>query len=187
MKTTSTNENTKIDDEVDSRETASLVTLATSLVSFAFDGDLLHSQSQTPTQSQGGHSDASQSDTGQTNTLLSNIQYAMLTQPGLMWNDLNRQMDSVESQISGDLLVVGFAGAATSSLTVGLLTVVLRSGLLASGFLAQMPAWKSLDPLLVMQGLGESGDEESLQELIDQRIATLDAQDQSETIKQETP
>jgi hypothetical protein len=103
-----------------------------------------------------------------------NVDHALMASPGLMWNELDQQMDHMESQIHGDLIVVGAAGAAASSFTVGAVAWALRTGFLASGLLAQMPAWKAVDPLLVMQGLGETGDEESLQEMMNRQSQSLD-------------
>jgi hypothetical protein len=110
-----------------------------------------------------------------------NLDHALMASPGLMWSELDQQMDSVESHIHGDLILVGAAGAAASSFTVGLVAWTLRTGFLASGLLAQMPAWRALDPLLIMQGLSESGDEESLQELMNRRIESLDDGEQTIT------
>ncbi len=107
-------------------------------------------------------------------TTSASIDHALMVSPGVMWNELDQQRQFVESQIKNDLVVMGVAGATASSFTVAILSVAMRTGLLASGLLAQMPAWKSLDPLLVMQGLGESGDAESLEEVMNRRIESLD-------------
>ncbi len=119
-------------------------------------------------------SDANQRTAAQSTAQAINVDHALMISPGLMWNELDQQMDYVESQIQGDLIVVGAAGAAASSFTVGAVAWALRTGFLASGLLAQMPAWKAFDPLLVMQGLGETGDEESLQEMMNRQIQSLD-------------
>ena len=103
-----------------------------------------------------------------------NVDHALMASPGLMWSELDQQLDHVESQIHGDLIVVGAAGAAASSFTVGVVAWALRTGFLASGLIAQMPAWKAFDPMLVMQGLAETGDEETLQEMMNRQIQSLD-------------
>ena len=92
-----------------------------------------------------------------------------------MWNELDQQLDHVESQIHGDLIVVGAAGAAASSFTVGVVAWALRTGFLASGLLAQMPAWRAVDPLLIMQGFGKNDNEETLEELMKRESQSLDA------------
>ncbi|MGB7346993.1 MAG: DUF4347 domain-containing protein [Pirellulaceae bacterium] len=105
---------------------------------------------------------------------LSNIDYVLLTSPGQMWNELDQQRSHVESQIQGDLILVGATGIAASGFTVGIAAWAMRTGVLAYGLLLKVPAWKAFDPLLVMQGLGENGDEESLKEMMNRRIETLD-------------
>ncbi len=111
-----------------------------------------------------------------------NVDHALMASPGLMWNELDQQMDHVESQIHGDLIMVGAAGAAASSFTVGVVAWALRTGFLASGLIAQMPAWKAFDPMLVMQGLAETGDEETLQEMMNRQIQSLDKSEVRESV-----
>ena len=98
--------------------------------------------------------------------------YALMTRPGEMWEELDEHMQNVESQIQGDLIVVGAAGAAASSFTVWVVAWGLRTGFLASGLLAQLPAWRAIDPLLIMQGGGD-GDNESLEDLMKRRSTAL--------------
>ncbi|WP_372718456.1 DUF4347 domain-containing protein [Novipirellula sp.] len=100
--------------------------------------------------------------------------YALLTRPGEMWDQLDNYQKQLDSQIQGDLIVVGTAGAAASSFTVGIVAWALRSGFLVSGLLAHMPAWRAVDPLLIMQGVGVSDDGESLEELMDRRNQEMD-------------
>jgi hypothetical protein len=107
---------------------------------------------------------------------VTSVDHALMVSPGAMWTELDQQRQFVESQIKNDLVVMGVAGATASSFTVAILSVAMRTGLLASGLLAQMPAWKSLDPLLVMQGLGETSDAESLEEVMNRRIESLDSE-----------
>ena len=102
------------------------------------------------------------------------VNYALMTSPGVMWNELDQQLEHVESQIHGDLIVVGAAGAAASSFTVGVVAWALRTGFLASGLLAQMPAWRAVDPLLIMQGFGKNENEETLEELMKRESQSLD-------------
>ena len=100
--------------------------------------------------------------------------HVLMASPGLMWNELDQQMNHVESQIQGDLIVVGAAGAAASSFTIGVVAWALRTGFLASGLLAQLPAWSAIDPLTVMQGLGESDNNETLEEMMKRQSEELD-------------
>ncbi|MGB7324979.1 MAG: cadherin repeat domain-containing protein, partial [Rubripirellula sp.] len=110
----------------------------------------------------------------QSESTQSQLNYILLTQPGAMWNELDQHRNQLESQIQGDLIVVGATGAAASSVTVGVIAWALRSGVLASGLLAQMPAWRAVDPLLIMQGSGDTSDSESLEELMARRSEALD-------------
>ena len=51
---------------------------------------------------------------------LSQIDFAMMSQAGEMWDDMDMRRQLIESQIQGDLIVVGAAGAAATSFTVGI-------------------------------------------------------------------
>ena len=56
----------------------------------------------------------------------------------------------------------------------------MRSGFLVSGLIAHMPAWSGVDPLMVMQGLGNSGVEgstETLEELMDRQAKAMESED----------
>ncbi|TWT48195.1 hypothetical protein Pla22_51960 [Rubripirellula amarantea] len=117
-----------------------------------------------------------------TSLTLSQAQYVLMTRPGVMWNELDKQLGTIESQIHGDLIVVGAAGAAASSFTVGVVAWGLRTGFLASGMLAQLPAWRAIDPLLIMQGAGD-GDGESLEDLMKRRSEDLDKMDHVDAAK----
>ncbi|WP_047816335.1 Ig-like domain-containing protein, partial [Rhodopirellula islandica] len=106
-------------------------------------------------------------DFGSDGATMTSIDYALMSQPGEMWDQLDNYQQKVNSQINGDLIVVGTAGAAASSVTVGVVAWALRSGLLLSGLIAHMPAWSAVDPLLIMQGFSGNGDGETLEELMD--------------------
>jgi hypothetical protein len=106
-------------------------------------------------------------DFGSDGVTMTSIDYALMSQPGEMWDQLDNYQQKVNSQINGDLIVVGTAGAAASSVTVGVVAWALRSGLLLSGLIAHMPAWSAVDPLLIMQGFSGNGDGETLEELMD--------------------
>ena len=80
-------------------------------------------------------------------------------------SDLARE--AVEQGV--DLIIVGTAGAAASSATVGLVAWALRGGFLLTGLMAQLPAWQSVDPLLIMQGLSSAPQTETLEELMERR------------------
>ncbi|RLS52971.1 MAG: DUF2341 domain-containing protein [Planctomycetota bacterium] len=80
--------------------------------------------------------------------------------------------DEVADSLSGPLLssmtfeVPMLAGA---SLTVGYVVWMLRGGMLLTSLLAQMPAWRIVDPLVVLDSLTRSEeDDESLGSLVEQ-------------------
>jgi hypothetical protein len=52
-----------------------------------------------------------------------------------------------------DYFAVGSAAGASSALTVGYVLWTLRGGSLVIGLLAQMPAWRLVDPLVVLDYL----------------------------------
>ncbi|MFK8114692.1 MAG: cadherin repeat domain-containing protein, partial [Rubripirellula sp.] len=111
----------------------------------------------------------------QLNTIdVTNADIALMTKPGLMWSQLDDHRSQMELQIQGDLIVVGAAGAAASSFTIGAVAWAMRTGFLASGLLAQLPAWTAMDPLLIMQGMGDSEDDESLEEMMERQSEALD-------------
>ena len=91
------------------------------------------------------------------------------------WTELDAARESVESQLENDMLKVGTTGFAASGFTVGFVAWAIRSGVLLSSFLAQMPAWRSIDPLLIMQGgFGNMDDEETLEEMMQRESESLD-------------
>ncbi len=101
-------------------------------------------------------------------------EYAVMSRPGMLWNELDERLKNVDSHVHGDLIVVGTAGAAASSFTVGVVAWTLRTGFLASGLLAQMPAWRTVDPMLIMQGLSGGENAETLEELMERERESLD-------------
>lgn len=100
---------------------------------------------------------------------LSRVDLALISQTGVMWDELDLLRDSVDSHVQGDIIMVGAVGAAASSFTVGYVAWALRSGFLLSGLLAHMPAWQAIDPLTIMQGLGGARKTETLEEMIERR------------------
>ncbi len=66
-------------------------------------------------------------------------------------------------------IVVGGALAATTGLTVGYMLWMTRGGFLLSSLVAQLPAWRWVDPLVILDRLesGEVDGGESLQEIAD--------------------
>ncbi|WP_404307819.1 DUF4347 domain-containing protein [Neorhodopirellula lusitana] len=104
--------------------------------------------------------------------------YALMSRPGEMWASLDEYNKNVEMQIQGDLILVGSAGAAASSFTVGVLAWAMRSGFLLSGLIAHMPAWSGVDPLMILQGgsAAVGGNQETLEELMDRQSKAIDSE-----------
>ena len=69
------------------------------------------------------------------------------------------------------MYTVAKAGAgASGALTVGYVLWTIRSGLLATSLLAQMPAWRLVDPLIVLDCLnGAEDDDESLESMLEKK------------------
>ena len=109
------------------------------------------------------------------------IDSALIAEHGALWSQLDTQREHMESQIHGDLIIVGAAGAAASGFTVGFIAWAFRAGFLASGLLAQLPAWKAMDPTLIMQGFegftgagSDDPDSETLEEMMDRQGQAFD-------------
>jgi hypothetical protein len=100
---------------------------------------------------------------------LSELDFALMSQSGAMWDDLDLHRQSTDAHIQSDLILVGSVGAAASTFTVGYVAWALRSGFILSGLLAQMPAWYSMDPMLIMQAFSGSRTEETLEQLMERK------------------
>jgi len=87
------------------------------------------------------------------------------------------QSDSVNEQLEQTTRfkgrVVGSVGVVTTGFSVGYLFWAVRLGTLASGLLAQVPAWSMLDPLLVIDGDQKEEDKESLENIMDRQQAKM--------------
>ena len=91
-----------------------------------------------------------------------------------LWDDLDALDDQMQGTLHFKDLVVGSALTASTGLTVGYVVWMIRGGMLISSLLAQMPAWRLIDPLVVLGGFddeafGEDSEEarESLASLVD--------------------
>lgn len=132
------------------------------------------SQQRTTRETRGNHSTIE----GPTN--IRAIDSKLMSESGKLWDDLDSQREQLEAQMQGDVIIIGAAGAAASSFTVGVVAWALRTGFIASGLLAQLPAWRAFDPSVLMQDFAgltvknkESGDEETLEELMDRQSQSI--------------
>ncbi len=79
----------------------------------------------------------------------------------------------MQSELQFHDVVVGSAAVTSVGLTVGYVLWVLRGGVLLSSLLVQLPAWRMVDPLVVLdhidsKTLPEDQDEsESLQSIVE--------------------
>ena len=74
--------------------------------------------------------------------------------------------DCVECSVN-NCFTQGVAIAGTT-IAVGSVVTAIRTGMLALGFLSQLPAWTFFDPLMVVDGV--SGDEgDSLEDIVDRQ------------------
>ena len=102
----------------------------------------------------------------------------VLAQTGL-WKELDRFEEEVASSSSeaielGDL-VVGTTSVASTTLSVGYVLWLLRSGSVLVGLVSSLPAWTMMDPLPVLEeALAATGgeDDDSLQAMLSQHAGT---------------
>ena len=85
-------------------------------------------------------------------------------------DDLNDMDHRLELVISGQELAVGTALTASTAFAVGYVIWMLRGGMLMTSLLAQMPAWRLVDPLVVLDRINEIDDDEEQENL--ETIAT---------------
>ena len=94
------------------------------------------------------------------------VALAVFTKSGGLFESLDTVGRDVSGPERAEVLVGSAAATVGGSFTVGYVLWTLRSGLLVSGLLAQMPAWKLIDPLVVLDGLTGDDDGESLESMI---------------------
>ncbi len=93
-------------------------------------------------------------------TLEQSQQLADISRPGLLWNDIDRMQDEVGLMFDNQTIFVGSAVTGAAGLTVGYVLWTLRSGVLLTTMLAQMPAWRLIDPLVVMNAFTDTDDDD---------------------------
>ncbi|WP_372741789.1 putative Ig domain-containing protein, partial [Neptunomonas sp.] len=110
----------------------------------------------------------------------------MVNSSGLM-QGLDQMEKEFQQRIGLDQMVVGSSIAMSTSLSVGYVAWLLRSGVLLSSVLTSLPAWRFIDPLPILSTLGSeeggldvyASGEESLEELVqkDNTDETSDTRD----------
>lgn len=114
-------------------------------------------------------------------SLISSIQYNFtpLSDPTLLVStqEFIRGIDQLREEVANESRIsktfVGSSFAVSASLSAGYVVWLARSGVLLSGVLSALPAWRFIDPLPVLAnaGTGEDGDDESLESLVDHQDA----------------
>jgi VCBS repeat-containing protein len=92
--------------------------------------------------------------------LIGASEFAFIAESSPLWQDLQDLEDLVEHDIRFEAAEVASALGVTTTLSVGYVLWFLRGTYLVSCVLAQMPAWKMVDPLFVFGGGDLLGDED---------------------------
>ncbi len=95
-----------------------------------------------------------------------------VTQPGLLWNDLDEMQEQFDSAADVPYLALGGTASVAASLSVGYVVWLIRGGSILAGVMAQLPAWRFIDPLPILAQFDddeedEDEDEESLASLVE--------------------
>ncbi|MEP3478069.1 MAG: DUF4347 domain-containing protein [Fuerstiella sp.] len=78
--------------------------------------------------------------------------------------------DNLQNEFDFSDLTTGTITLASTGAAVGFVVTAVRSGMLALGFLSQLPVWTLFDPLMVVDGVtGEDMDEDSIQDIVDRQ------------------
>ena len=87
--------------------------------------------------------------------------------------------DNLQNEFNFSDLTTGTITLASTGAAVGFVVTAVRSGMLALGFLSQLPVWTLFDPLMVVDGVtGEDIDEDSIHDIVD-RQSELNHQSES--------
>ncbi len=94
-------------------------------------------------------------------------------------NDLNELQRDMQLDTTMEDWAAGTLTAVSSTLSVGYILWTIRGGYLAASILTSMPAWRLMDPLPVLEYIGdptdEDGDDDSLESLLDRARGFLKA------------
>ena len=85
--------------------------------------------------------------------------------------ELDRLQEDIDSLVGFETTVAGSTIAATMGLSIGYVIWLTRGGLLVASLLSSLPAWRLIDPVVVLAQLGvgdedDPDDEESLDSML---------------------
>lgn len=105
---------------------------------------------------------------------------------GLLWQDLADFNENLKGRDQLFYLAAGSVATIGSMFTAGYVLWTIRGGWLASSLLAQMPAWRLIDPLVVLdqfdgdsnkRGGGDGEDDDSLESMLARNESAADQSD----------
>ena len=104
---------------------------------------------------------------------------------GLLWNDLELLKEELNSASGAPYLAAGSVASVSTAFTVGYVFWMVRGGWLVTSLLAQMPAWRLMDPLAILDYLDEESsdakgvksraDDDSLETMLEENSAAEEA------------
>ena len=80
---------------------------------------------------------------------------------GSLWNDLDQLGERIDADAEVPDFVIGSAAGFTTSLSVGYVVWLIRGGHILAGLMAQLPAWRFIDPLPILGALADDDDYEA--------------------------
>lgn len=99
-------------------------------------------------------------------TLFTTTPYETFFEIKGMVEQLDHFRDDLGTQIDLRSIAANVLPATGATVIVGSVVTAIRTGVLALGFLTQLPVWTMFDPLMVMDGVG-SEDGDSLEDIVD--------------------
>lgn len=99
-------------------------------------------------------------------TLFTTTPYETFYEIEGMVEQLDHFRDELDTQIDLRSIAANVLPATGATVIVGSVVTAIRTGVLALGFLTQLPVWTMFDPLMVMDGVG-SDDGDSLEDIVD--------------------
>lgn len=94
-----------------------------------------------------------------------------LSNPSLL-KTLDEEREQLESGLKLNTNVITGALSISTGLSIGYVIWLVRGGLLLGSVLSSLPAWRNIDPLPVLaslEGNGDSDDDDSLEEIVNQK------------------